>query len=467
MIRSKYFGDRQFYKMALAVALPIMIQNGITNFVAMLDNIMVGSVGTVQMTGVSIANTLMFVFNLTIFGAVSGAGIFGAQFYGKGDYDGVRYAFRYKIAICAVIAAIGLSLFCFFGDELIRLYLRGQGDVEDIEASLAYGRSYLHLMLLGIPPFVLQQCYAGTLRESGKTVLPMTAGLVAVGVNLLGNWLLIFGRFGLPRLGADGAAIATVISRYVEAGIIMICVHTQVDKTPYFRGAWRSLRVPGSLARKISVKGVPLLINEVLWAAGQALLVQCYSLRGYHVVAAVNICNSIGQVFTIAFVTMGTAIGIIVGQLLGAGKVEEAKDTDRKLIVFSELVCVIVMLVFASVSEIFPRIYNTSDEIRLLASRLILITAGLMPINCYANAAYFTLRSGGKTYVTFLFDSVYACLVVAPIAFVLSRYTGLPILLLYFCCLALDVGKCIIGFFMIHSGVWVQNIVKDETFETD
>ena len=213
MIRNKYFGDRQFYKMALAVAMPIMIQNGITNFVSMLDNIMVGSVGTVQMTGVSIANTLMFVFNLSVFGAVSGAGIFGAQFFGKGDYEGVRYAFRYKILIGMALAAIGSFVFLSFGDNLIRLYLTGQGEVENIEASLLCGHSYLRLMLLGIPPFILVQCYAGTLRESGKTVLPMVAGLVAVGVNLLGNWLLIFGRLGLPRLGADGAAIATVLSR--------------------------------------------------------------------------------------------------------------------------------------------------------------------------------------------------------------------------------------------------------------
>ena len=461
-LRHKYFGDRQFYKTALTVALPIMIQNGITNFVSMLDNIMVGSVGTVQMTGVSIANTLMFVFNLAIFGAVSGAGIFGAQFYGKGDHDGVRYAFRYKLLVCSVLAVLGISAFLIFGGDLIRLYLRGQGELENIEASLRYGQSYLRLMLLGVPAFILVQCYSGTLRETGRTVLPMVAGLTAVAVNLLGNWLLIFGRLGLPRLGADGAAIATVLSRFVEAAIIVLWTHTHTEKSPFFVGAWRSLHVPGRLLREISVKGLPLLLNETLWAFGQALLVQCYSIRGYHVVAAVNICQTVSQVFNVAFMTMGMAIGILVGQLLGAGKIEEAKDTDRKLIVFAELTCLLFGGALAAISGVFPRIYNTTEDIRHLATSFILISALLMPVHCYANAAYFTLRSGGKTYITFLFDSVYACLVVAPIAFLLSRFTALPILPLYFCCQAMELGKCIVGARMIHSGVWIQNIVKDE-----
>ena len=217
----KYFGDRRFYKTALAVALPIMVQNGITNFVGMLDNIMVGRVGTVEMTGVSIANTILFVFNLAVFGAVSGAGIFGAQFFGKGDMDGVRSAFRFKLLECAAILVLGTGIFLCFGSDLMELYLRGEGDQSHIADSLRFGERYLRIMLLGLPAFALAQCYAGTLRESGQTVVPMTAGLVAVVVNCFCNWVLIFGKLGLPRLGTDGAAIATVLSRFVEAATVV------------------------------------------------------------------------------------------------------------------------------------------------------------------------------------------------------------------------------------------------------
>ena len=140
-LRKKYIGNAAFYKMALAVAVPIMIQNGITNFVSLLDNIMVGRVGTEQMTGVAIVNQLIFVFNLAIFGAVSGAGIFGAQYYGKGDWDGVRQTFRFKLLVCTALTVLGACIFLLFGEDLILLYLKGDGSPEQIAASLGYAKN--------------------------------------------------------------------------------------------------------------------------------------------------------------------------------------------------------------------------------------------------------------------------------------------------------------------------------------
>ena len=445
----------------LMIAMPIAVQNGITNFVGMLDNIMVGRLGPSEMTGVSIANTLLFVFALAVFGAVSGAGIFGAQFFGKGDLDGVRYSFRFKLLECLGILALGVFVFLRFGSGLIEIYLRGEGKQTHIDESLLFGKRYLNLMLLGLPAFVLTQCYSSTLRESGQTVVPMTAGLVAVGVNFVFNWLLIFGRLGLPRLGSDGAAAATVLSRFVEAGIVMVWSHRHSQKVPFFRGAWRSMRIPGRLAGNIAKRGAPLILNESLWAAGQALLIQCYSLRSYDVVSATNIAATLGNVCNVAFMSMGGAIGIIVGQLLGAGKTEQAIDTDRKLIVFTEITCLVFGGIMAGISGVFPRIYNVDASIRALASSFILINAGLMPIHAYANAAYFTLRSGGKTLITFLFDSVFTCVVVVPVAYILSRFTALPIIWLFLICQSLELIKCLVGYFMIRSGVWIQTIVKE------
>ena len=461
MNRSRYIGDRRFYRLALAVAVPIMIQNGITNFVSMLDNIMVGRLGTVEMTGVSIGNSLIFVFNLAVFGAVSGAGIFGAQFFGKGDTDGVRYAFRYKVLEGILLLALGCGIFLGFGRPLIRLFLQGEGDVTDIEGSLHFGWRYVKIMLIGLPAFVLVQCYAGSLRETGQTVLPMAAGLVSVGVNFVFNWLLIFGKLGFPRLGSDGAAIATVLSRYVEAGIVMIATHRRADKYPFIRGAWRSLRIPRKLAGEITKKGMPLIFNETLWALGQTLLVQSYSIRGYEVVSATNIAFTLGNVFSVSFMAMGNAIGILVGQQLGAGEIERAKETDSRLIAFSLAISAVFGCMMAAASRFFPNIYNTEPGVRTLASSFILINACLMPVHAYSNAAYFTLRSGGKTYVTFLIDSFFSCVVVAPTAYCLSRFTSLPIVPLFLCCQGVELVKCLIGYFMIRSGVWIQNIVKD------
>ena len=203
------------------------------------------------------------------------------------------------------------------------------------------------------------------------------------------------------------------------------------------------------------------MLNETLWAAGMALLSQCYSLHGYDVVSATNISNTIANVFNVAFLAMGNAIGIIVGQLLGSGKLKEAADTDRKLIFFSVFICFFIGGAMALIAPLFPKIYNTSQNVRELATEFIRIVALCMPINSLANACYFTLRSGGKTFVTFLFDSFFVCAFTVPLALFLTHVVGMPIVPLFLICQLVDIVKCIIGLIMIRRGVWIHNIVKE------
>ena len=220
-LREKLIGDRNFYKMVLMIAVPIMIQNGITNFVSLLDNIMVGQVGTEQMTGVAIVNQLIFVYNLCIFGGVSGAGIFTAQYFGQKDEEGVANTFRFKLWLAVILTGITVVIFLLFGEPLIQMYLNGSQDGGDTAAVLRYGKDYLAVMLVGLAPFMLVQVYASTLRECGRTVVPMKAGIAAVFVNLIFNYLLIYGKFGFPEMGVTGAAAATVLCRMYSGCIPM------------------------------------------------------------------------------------------------------------------------------------------------------------------------------------------------------------------------------------------------------
>lgn len=458
----KLIGDKKFYMMVLAVAVPIMIQNGITNFVSLLDNIMVGQVGTQQMSGVAIVNQLMFVFNICIFGGVSGAGIFTAQFYGCKDTKGVRNTFRMKLMIVFVMTIIGLIVFALKGEDLIRLYLHETGNSAELEATLIYAKQYMRIMMIEMLPFSIIQAYAGTLRETGETVVPMKAGVAAVFVNLVLNYILIFGKFGAPVLGVEGAAIATTISRFVELGIVVVWTHHHKEKNNFVCGAYRSLKVPMNLVGKIILMGMPLMLNEALWASGQAVLAQCYSVRGLAVVAAFNISSTIFNVFCVVYIALGSSVGIIVGQLLGAGKMEEAKDTDRKLIFFSVASCVLIGLLMAGFSFFFPMLYNTEPDIRHLATKFIQIVALCMPISAFVHATYFTLRSGGKTWITFIFDSVFVWVVTIPLAFVMTRYTNQSIIVIYFLCQMVDIIKCVIGFVLVKKGVWMHSIVSKE-----
>ncbi len=459
-LRNKLFGDRAFYKYVLALSVPMMIQNGITHLVSMLDNLMIGVVGKVEMNGVYIANQLLFVFNLCIFGAVSGAGIFGAQFAGQKDTQGITHTMRFKLLFCTLLALLGIGVFLLWGHPLINLYLQGEGDPKDAAAILHHGREYLKVMLVGLIPFTLTQCYSSTLRETGQTTPPMVAGVIAVLVNLLGNYILIFGHFGAPALGVEGAAVATVISRYVELAIVAAWTHTHGKAHPFITGALRSFRIPGKLTGDIIRRGMPLLVNEFLWSTGMAFLSQCYSTRGLDVVAAFNIATTISQVTNVVFLSLGNAVGILMGQMLGAGTpAEEVRRDNRRMIRLCVGVCFGVGAVALALSGVFPRLYNTSDSVRSIATGLICLTAVMMPVNSYNNAMYFTLRSGGQTFITFVFDSGFSWCVCVPVAFVLSRFTDLPILPLYGICVGVDVFKIIIGKYLLDKGVWIRRIV--------
>ncbi len=459
----KYVGDRKFYKMVLLVAIPIMVQNGITNFVSLLDNIMVGQIGTEQMSGVAIVNQLMLVYNICIFGAVSGAGIFGAQFYGKGDHAGVRNAFRFKIVVCLVLAAAWILLFLFAGDALIRLFLHNGSGAGDIDETFRYARQFLLAVMPGMIPFAISQTYSETLRETGETILPMKAGIIAVFVNLVVGYVLIFGKFGFPELGVYGAAIATVIARIIECLVVAVRTHKCPEKNKFIVGAFRDFRVPWVLSKQIIIKGLPLLINETLWSGGMAFLVQCYSTRGLAVVAGLNISGTLSNLFNVVFIAMGSAIAIIVGQLLGAGKMEEAVDTDRKMITFSVFCCLVIGACMLLIAPFFPRMYNTTDTVRTMATQFIMVSSVCMPLYAFMHACYFTLRSGGKTVVTFLFDSVYVWVVDIPLALILTRFTNLPIFPIYLSCQLIEIVKCVIGYVLVKKGVWVNNMVVEDS----
>ena len=459
--KNKFIGDRYFYRRVLFLAVPLIIQNAITSFVSFLDNIMVGQIGTEQMSGVAIVNQLMFVFNICIFGGVSGAGIFGTQFYGKGDYEGQKYAFRFKLYACMCIAAAALLLFGTCNTQLISLYLNDSGSVGDITLALKYGEEYLYIMILGLIPFALNQSYVNTIRETGRTFVPMLASVVAVFTNLILDYILIFGFGIIPALGVQGAAIATVAARFIECGIVVIWTHTHKNYNPYIVGAYKSFVIPRKVLKDIFIKGTPLMANEMLWATGMTVIVQCYAVRGLEVVAAQNISSTITNLFNIVYIQLGGCISIVVGQLLGAGKIKEAKDADNKMIFFSVFCCSCVAAVMAVVGRFFPSIYNTEDSIKELARTFITISALAMPLCSFSHCTYFTLRSGGKTIVTFLFDSVYTWVLIIPLAYLLARHTLLPITTVFFLIQFSELIKVILGFFMVKSDVWLQNIVTD------
>ena len=456
----KYIGTRAFYRALLVLVIPIIIQQGITNFVSLLDNVMVGKLGTYPMSAVSIVNQLIFVFNLAIFGGLSGASIFGTQFYGVSDWKGMRDTFRFKMMFSLVTAVLAMVIFSLRGDGLVMMFLRSeQNTAAEIQVTLEEARAYLAVAVWGLIPFAIVQAYAGTLRETGETVIPMTGGVMAIVVNLVFNYLLIYGKFGFPAWGVKGAAVATVLSRFVELVYVAVATHRRHEKFRFIEGAYRSAHVPGELVRKITVFGTPLLLNEVLWSLGMTAINQNYSVRGIVVVAAMNITTTAWNLFCVIMFAMGSAISILIGQKLGAQDREGAIDTKDKLLFLSLVLHILIGLLLIAAAPLIPRLYKVEPEVQTLATQFLRVAGASLPIHALIHSIYFVIRSGGKTFVTFLFDSVYTICVPALISLILCRHTSLGILMIYFIVQFSDVIKLAIGIPMVRSGFWANCLI--------
>ena len=459
---SKWIGDKHFYKTVMIVALPIIIQNAITTFVNMLDNIMVGQTGTLPMSAVSISNQLMMILNLLIIGTVNAAGIFSAQFYGKEDYKGMKDCLHFKLYFSLLFTFLGIFIFRVFGDKLLLLYMDSSvNSAADIATTLELAHEYLNIIMVQAVPFAIAMSFGSAIRDTGNTVLSMRASVAAVLVNFVGNYVLIFGKFGFPQLGVIGAAIATVASRFVEMAIILIGEYRTRDRYPFFHGLFEDLAVPAGLLKKIAVKGSPLIANEVLWSIGIAAVSQCYSTRGLEAIAAINISSTITNVFMIANMAIGMSIAIIIGPKLGAGEFEDAVSTEYKLIGMALFFNAILGVLLFFTAPLFPQVYNTTEAVRALAGNFLRIMACMLPAQALYNACYFTLRAGGKTMMTFMFDSGFTCLVNFPVAFVLTRFTALPILTIYLIVQLIDIPKATVGSILLKKGIWLNNIIND------
>ncbi len=452
--------DKELLKKTCLLAVPIMIQNGIGNAVGLVDNLMVGSLGTEAIVAVSIAGQLMFVFWLALFGALSGPGIFGAQYYGNGDIKGVQDVFRIKFWMAAIVGVAGILIFLGMDDILLGLYMKGQSEEIDAALTMQLAKDYLRIMLLGIPFIAITQVYATSLRETDESFKPMVAGIISVAVDVVFNYFLIFGKFGFPRLGVAGAAYATVLARVAECLVLLIWAHLRSKKHVFLKGLYKKILVQNKdMIWPILKKSFPIMLNEFLWAGAIAFMTQCYSRRGLDVLAGMNISNAICNLLNVVFIALGNAVGIVIGQMLGAGEFKKAKESSVTLMWFTAFACMILTVALIALSGWFPMLYDTTDNSKKMATVFIIITALFFPLQGFLNSLYFTLRSGGKTVITFIFDSVFSWVVCGTCAFILSRFTNMHIYGIYICVQALDIIKVIVGYVMIKKGIWISNLV--------
>ena len=413
-------GDRAFYRRLFTVMLPILTQNLITNFVNLLDNVMVGQVGTEPMSGVAIVNQLLFVFNLCVFGGLAGAGIFTAQFYGKNDNRGVADTFRGKLYIALGVLAVAFTVLIGFGEELILSFIHEGQENLDMAATLTYGKDYLRVMLLQLVPFAVMQIYASTLRETGETLLPMKAGIVAVLVNLTGNYILIFGKLGAPALGVVGAAIATVLSQAVSA--VWILRFLTGKKTMLKLRFGNMILEPGVIlpCLGLGVSSFVMVSTESILSV--SFTSSLFRYGGDVAVGAMTVLTSVNQVISMPLVGICQGGQPLMSYNYGAGKLDRVKEAF--LCQFT--VCVSYATVFWVLVQLFPSFFagiftNEQALVDYTAWAMRIFLAGCFSVG-FQNSCQQAFVALGQAKISLFMACLRKLILLIPLIFILPNF---------------------------------------------
>ncbi len=448
----KIIGDRHFYKTLFMVSLPIVVQQLITSSVQLVDNIMVGKLGELAIGSVSVVNQLYFVVILITFGAMGGAGVFSAQYFGSKDFDKLKQTFRFKLLIGLFVALVSFVLFSFFGTFFISLFTSNP-------VTISQGFDYLNIVKWSMFPWAITIAISNTFRETGITKPLLRISVVAILTNTVLNYLLIFGSFGFPELGVKGAGIATLISRFVELTLMFVLLLRRGKI--FSTNVLQIFKIDKKILGAIVIMAVPLLLNEAFWSLGQTMFLQAYSTRGDNALAAMNITNVISQLVFVTFGGIGTGVAVLVGNTLGENNLEKAKDNAHKLIAFAVFFAFLTGIILFVLSFFILDLYDISAETRRIAIFAIRINAVFIPVYSFNVAIYFTLRAGGDTKSTLLMDSGYMWVVSVPIAFALSRFTTIPVTMLFLVVQIFDFPKMLFAIWRYRKNHWVKNLANN------
>ena len=403
-------GDKSFYKKLIAVALPIVVQQLITSSVQLVDNMMVGSLGEKAIDAVATVNQLYFIVILVVFGTLGGAGVYTAQYFGSKDFDKLKQTFRFKILASLLIIFLSFGVLSFFGDFFISLFTENQDIIDE-------GLNYLRIVRFSMIPWALSVSISFTFREVGITKPLLSISLITILTNTFLNYLFIFGNFGFPRLGVEGAAIATLISRSIEGLLFLILA---IRKGKIFNTNLKDLfKINPAVLKAIIIMAIPLMLNEILWSTGQTVFIEANSTRGKNAFAAANITSAISQLVFVIFGGISTGIAVMVGNTLGENKLEQAKDNAKKLIFAAVLTAFFMGILLFILSYFIIDIYEVEAETKAFAAFNIRVNALIIPVLAFNVSMYFTLRAGGDTKSTFIMDSGYMWVVQVPLVFII------------------------------------------------
>ena len=455
---NKRFGPWSFYKEALAIALPVMMQQFIMSMVSLIDNFMVAGLGDISMAAVNVTNHLCFVYVVFVNAICQAGGIYIAQFRGAGDNDGMKHAYRFKIVFLTILAALFFVLDRNFSRPMIALMTAGNAAQSEI---VSVGSEYFRLVAWTFLPIGISSAIGTSFREIARPKVPLIISALATLVNTAGNWILIYGNLGAPRLEVAGAAYATIIARLFEMAVFML--YAARAKAPFFVGIIRFFHFHKQLIREIFFKSGMIFISELSWVSSETIMIAMYNRRGgAEVVAGMAAGWTIANIFFLLFGGIWTTAAVLVGGSLGAGKIDEARRRAEWLKSGSVVAGLILAAPGAVVSALLiPLVFsNLSAEARVNCLGLVLVILVYLPLWGVLNVQYAISRAGGDTAMGMITDLSVNTILFVPGAFLLSFLTPIPPVPMFAILKLSDVVKYFICRYYLRKERWVKNLTK-------
>ncbi|HHD2603735.1 TPA: MATE family efflux transporter [Clostridium perfringens] len=449
--------DKRFYRLLFSIALPIAVQNLITFMVSMVDTLMVGALGEIQLSAVSIANNLFFVLTILMFGLAGGSNIMISQYWGKGNVKTIHKILAIMYRVCLLITGV----FIFIALFLPRYFM---GIFTTDKAVIDFGASYLRIVCIGYLFYSITNCTIMMLR-SVKTVsisiIVYTASLV---VNSILNWIFIFGNLGAPELGIRGAAIATVCARITEFSIVLVFMFIYERKIGL--KIEHLLKLDKEILKDYVGLCTPVLCNELLWAIGASMISVIVGRMGTEVVAANSINGVAHQFVTVFIFGMSNATAVIIGNTIGEGKKEKAKEYAYSIGIFSVVMGCISGLMILLIKPFVVNLYNVSYSTKLIAMEIMTVTSGIIVFQSLAsNFMMGVLRGGGDAKFVLINDLIFMWLVAIPGGFFVAFVLELPVALVFLVIKCDEILKSLTSVYRVISGKWVNDVTKDYEFE--
>ena len=443
--------DKAFTRRLLLVALPIIFQNLVSSSLHIIDGVMVSSLGTAPYAAVTQMSRYMFLFNITLFGVVSGSSIFFAQYWGKKDIAGLR-------AVMGMCLRITLPLGLVFGGtailfpQLVVSFFLPAGE------SAAFAREYLQIVALGMIITAADMVFASAMKSSEQTFIPMLAGIAAILINTVLNYTLIYGHFGAPAMGVQGAAIATVVSSGVSLAINAGASYMM--KLPSGAKLSQLVHFDPAFFKRYLKTVFPVILNEGFWALGYTMYSVFFGRLGDAAVAAQGIYNTVDQLIFVTIYGLMHATAIIVGRSIGAGSKEEAYLYAKRLLVTALGLGIVMGLAMVATRHLLVSFYtDVSPETKNLAAKFMVfaaIFAGAKAFNCVNIVG--VLRSGGDTVFTMLLDICSIWCLGVPAVGLAALVFHWPVEAVFLLTAAEEAPKLLIGLKRMVSKKWMNDL---------